>query len=139
MHSRDTSRRTFLASSVHSLGGAWLALHLPDIQAAGAYAREALRTGAPLATLTAQEARVVTAMAERILPSDDGPGAREAAVTPFMDRALGSFFGFMLEPVRDGVRDLDDRARRAHGGAPFADLPADAQDALLRDIETTQF
>jgi len=48
----------------------------------------------PLRFLTADEARVVQAAAERIFPSDaTGPGATEAAVVIYIDRQLAGPYG----------------------------------------------
>lgn len=131
-------RRAFLASSLHAAGGAWLALLLPDIERTAVAAREALRLGAPFQTLTAAEARIAEAVAVAIMPDDDTPGAGEAGVVHFMDRALGSFFDGMLPLIREGLADLDARAR-ARGADGFAALAAADRDATLREVESTPF
>ena len=56
----------------------------PAAQAPAVAAREALET------LTAQEADLLDLIAARLIPSDAlGPGAREAKVVRYIDRALG--------------------------------------------------
>ncbi len=106
-----------------------------------------------------QRATIAAAMA-RIIPTDDAPGAREADTIAFLDGYLaglgriyakpdGSGFETLtgkraeawklrLDRIRSvyvaGVADLDDRSRAAHG-AGFADLEADQQDAILRQID----
>lgn len=105
------SRRGFLEGfGAAGLGAAWFAMHAPAIAAAGQHAHASVAlaaTGAELpklSTLSADEARDIDAFAAAIVPSgDDGPGAREAGVVYFIDRALGSFFAGQREPI---LRDL---------------------------------
>lgn len=96
----------------------------------------------------------------RIIPSDDGPGAREAGCVDYLDgylsgtsriRAKPDGTGFVtldarsewawrqrLETLRrtyvEGLADLDRRANAAHS-ADFADLDDAAQDALLAELD----
>jgi gluconate 2-dehydrogenase gamma chain len=77
------------------------------------------------------EAETVEAMASRILPgTPDDPGAREADVIVYIDRALAGAYRDLQPLYRRGVAALDERARREHGGR-FAELPEDRQDALM--------
>jgi len=58
-------------------------------------------------TLGAAEAREIEAITSGIVPSgDDGPGAREAGVVDFIDRALGSFFASRHEGIAQGLAAL---------------------------------
>lgn len=140
MTDQTSSRRDFLATSAHTLGGAWLALNLPAIEAAGAYARRAVAEGHSFDVLTPQEARAFAAFAERIIPSDGTPGAREAGVIYFVDRALGTFTAPILLSIRSGLADLDVRTRSKHRQAvDFASLTPRQQDALIRSIEDSVF
>jgi hypothetical protein len=137
MSTSTPDRREFLAASMHAFGGAWLALLLPEIEAAGAFARLAAARGEPLATFTPAEARTFEAAAATIFPDDDTPGAVAAGVVHFADRALGTFLSQALEDVRAGLRDLDARARGTAGAASFADLPAEARAGVFREFEAT--
>jgi gluconate 2-dehydrogenase gamma chain len=106
-----------------------------------------------------QRATVRAAMA-RIIPTDDTPGATEAGTIDFLDRYLsgtryiyakpdGSGFEELtgkreeawrqrIDRIRksyeSGVRDLDERARSAHG-SDFVDLDPEQQDQVLRYLE----
>ena len=84
--------------------------------------------------LPAAEARIVDAIATRILPSDDGPGARETNALGFIDGQLSSGD---LAPLGMGViaiaRIVDGEATRRHSIA-FVDLDGDRQDAILSDL-----
>ena len=131
-------RREFLGTSLHALGGAWLMQLLPDIERASATARAAFLRQEPFRTLTPAEARIAEAVAVAIFPDDGTPGAREAGVVYFIDGALGSFFGGMLPLIREGLAQLDARARE-RDVAGFAALPAAARDDVLRAVETSPF
>jgi gluconate 2-dehydrogenase gamma chain len=140
----STSRREFLSSSGRFLGAGWLAAHLPVLAGLSACSREAAERGDPLTVLTPGEGETMGALAELILPSDDLPGAREAGVIHFVDGALGQLFPDMLEVIRPGLADLDERAAGAGGNgvAPagaFAAIPDDARAAIVREIEHTPF
>jgi gluconate 2-dehydrogenase gamma chain len=132
-----TTRRNFVAAG-GVLGAAWL---LKDLVGAGdalAYARQAVQqTPAPAFTaLTADEAAVIEAAAARIIPSDDTPGAKEAGVVYFIDRAFSTFQKNDLPQIQKLVVDLNRRARRRKPGvANFATLAAADQDAILKQIE----
>lgn len=82
MNISTQDRREFLATSVHALGGAWLAMLMPEIEAAGRAAGLALESGAQLATFTAAEARTFEAAAATIFPegrhAGRGDGRRAA-------------------------------------------------------------
>lgn len=136
----DPSRRDFLETSAAGFGGIWLAAQLPGIEAAAAYARTAAAEDGPLAALTDEEAREIEAIAARIIPTDDTPGAREAGVIRFIDRAFETFQAEGLPVAREGVSDLGARAFARDGSVTlFSELPAAQQDAVLREIETEPF
>jgi gluconate 2-dehydrogenase gamma chain len=134
------TRRQFLASSCYALGGAWLAVHLPAIEAAGAYARLAAAENRSFEVLTPREARAFAAFAERIFPTDDTPGAREAGVVHFADRALSSFGEPLLLSIRAGLADLEAKTKAKHRQATeFSSLTPRQQDGLIRAIEDSVF
>src|SRR5687768_4323894 len=109
-HSLSPSRRDFLAVSGSAASGAWLAGLAPLIGATQAFAREAHQNGLPFTTFTEREGADFDALAERIVPAGGTPGAREAGVVHFADRALGSFMDGLLPEVRTGLARLHERA-----------------------------
>ena len=141
MDPASTDRREFLASSVALLGGAWATMQLPALATLAAWARTAAAQQAPFTTLTPDEARTMEAFAAQIIPSDATlPGAREAGAIYFIDRALGSHFAQMKEPVKQGIADLDARARRRVKSAKsFADLDPANQIRVMRQVEEQPF
>jgi gluconate 2-dehydrogenase gamma chain len=131
------NRREFVAAT-GLLGAAWLIKDLMAAQDALAWARDALhQQPAPAFTaFTADEAAVLEAATSRIIPSDETPGAREAGVIYFMDRAFSTFQKDDLPHAKKLVTDLNRRARRRQRGATsFAALQPADQDAILKQIE----
>lgn len=110
--------------------------------------------------LTPERARVVGAAADRLFPADgDSPAATDLGVVDYIDGQLAGPWGRgerlfrqgpFLAPVDEGhgwqspmtpaeayahgLDALDGLARERHG-AGFAEIPAEAQDALLRACE----
>jgi gluconate 2-dehydrogenase gamma chain len=133
------TRREFVSSSAGMLGGGWLWLNLPFVATLSACAREAALNDEPFVLFTPEEGRAMRAFAARIIPSEPGsPGAEEAGAVWFADRALDGPFAGMLPPVREGLAELDARARDTHGAA-FAELDAAQQDALIGDVVDSPF
>lgn len=130
------TRRDFVSSAASALGGAWLARLAPLIAAAQACARDAMESGAAFGTFTPREGADFDALAARIVPTDDTPGAREAGAVYFADRALGRFLADLLPIVRAGLSDLSRRATAADSAAgAFADLSEARQDEVIGAIE----
>jgi gluconate 2-dehydrogenase gamma chain len=95
----------------------------------------AQRAAEPYKNLSAAEARTLEAIVARLIPSDArSPGALEAGAARYIDRALGDALAASRGAYTAGLAALDAHARGA-AGKPFADLAADRQDALLRDLE----
>jgi gluconate 2-dehydrogenase gamma chain len=136
-----TSRRGFMAT-VAGVGAAFVIHDWAAANAALAHAAQAVAQPATPAfsTLTAAEAAVIVAASARIIPTDDAPGATEAGVVYFIDRALSTFLKDQVAFTRRGIRELNTRARKhSKAATSFADLSASEQDAVLREIENTPF
>lgn len=112
---------------------------------------------------TDSERRCVSAMVERLIPSDElGPGAREANVIDFIDDQLAGFYGrgdrwYMQGPFHEGTKQqgyqfsepprglyrrgvvaLNKVCHDEYGGRPFADLDAATQDAILKRLDADE-
>ena len=93
--------------------------------------RPVLETGAAYAFFTRHEAETVAAAAARIFPTDElGPGATEAGVVYYIDRALAGHDRDLQDLYRRGVTLLD---RLASGS--FREAAPETQDAVLAAIE----
>jgi gluconate 2-dehydrogenase gamma chain len=90
---------------------------------------------AQLAAVSPSEARTLEAFLERLIPSDGtGPGAKEANVLRYMDRALaGQLFAFRA-PYVAALASLDAYSQTKFG-TDFADLTTAQQDAVLTDMD----
>jgi gluconate 2-dehydrogenase gamma chain len=137
------SRRKFLAGSgsmAALVGSPLLRAGLPGLAALSASACNARDKAGQFEVLTAPEARELEAIAARILPTTDTPGAREAGVIWFMDQSLGSIMKNGLETVRSGLAAFQQPIPDAFPGASlFSDLDEDDQDAYLKTQEETGF
>ena len=95
MSYRKHSRRAFLRVMSGALGGAWLTLDLSKVAHAAHEAQRAQEAAGAAATsfLSKAELADVDAIAAQIIPTDATPGAREAGVALFIDRALATSSG----------------------------------------------
>ncbi len=88
-----------------------------------------------LETFTSAEAEAVEAIVDRLIPSDaNGPGAAEARVARYIDRALGGELASLRATYSAGLAAVDVYAQGRFGAA-LADLPAAQQDAVLTAME----
>lgn len=136
------SRRSFLRESIATLAAAWLTLDWREVAAATGEARRAVRShvARPAAYLTPLEAAVVEAVAAQIIPSGTTPGAREAGVVFFIDRALATFFAHTAERFRTQLSDFHKACRGRHPGVDsFAGLSHEQQLEWLSSVERTPF
>ena len=118
-----------------------LASQAAGIAAAQEHAHQAVRTPrGSLEVLSRADAGEVEALAALIIPSGSTPGAREAGVIYFIDKALATFDRDKRNAYRDGLALL--AARRAElfpGSAGMASLSAEQQLQLARSLEGTEF
>ena len=141
MSADQLSRRAFLAAA-GAAGAAWLAVDAETLQAALVHARRTVALPPPYRfdALTAAQALDLEAVAMRIFPSDGTPGAKEAGVIHFIDKALSTFAAPQKDDVLKGLEDLNQRAgAKWPGTTSFAALAAGQQDELLKEIEKTPF
>jgi gluconate 2-dehydrogenase gamma chain len=142
MQKQGISRRLFLTRSLGGAGASWLLTKLPDVAAAQEHIHKTLLSGAEpkLEFFTVEQAASVEAIAARIIPSDETPGAREAHVIYFIDRALSTFDRDKQAIYANGLRRLGARAQSVRSGKPsFSSLGPEQQDKLLKEIEKTRF
>lgn len=84
--------------------------------------------------LTPTERKTLEAIAGRIMPTTDSPGAVEAAAPDYIDIALADPYKPQLTRYQRGLAELD-RYSTATFGKPFAALGADQQDETLENLE----
>ena len=94
---------------------------------------------APQSSLDAKQRRTVEAIVARLIPTDEnGPGAAEAQVARYIERALSGALRSEKGTYAAGLAGVDARAQAAHGAA-FAELSAEKQDAVLAAMEQSPF
>ena len=134
----DLNRRRFLWAGLRGAGSAWAVVHWPAIVAAGEHAAHlrAVVPAAKLEVLTAEQATEVEAAACRIIPADDTPGAREAGVIYFIDRALATFDADNRDGYAKGLPILQAKTQELFPGvAKFSQATAEQQDAVLKALD----
>ncbi len=142
MSTQEKSRRSFLIDSVAGIGGVWVAANYPGILAAEEFVLEAAESGQAdkFAFFTLEQAVEVEEMAAQIIPTDDTPGAREARVVAFIDRALVTFERDRQADYTQGIKDLAAEAKKLFPHADkFSELTFDQQIQVLTAIERTPF
>ncbi len=109
---------------------------------------------------TPEEGASVEALVDRLIPPDPGtPGGKDAGCAVFIDRQLAGPYGssaalYMRPPFREGTKtqgpqspqtpaaryrlglaSLDAHCRAKFAGKPFAAMPGEAQDQVIRGLE----
>lgn len=130
------SRRSFLQTGAALAGGSMLRFSAPGLAALSQAAHARKAEQAAFVILEPDEARELEAIAARILPTTDTPGAREAGVIYFLDQTLGTFNAGNLEFVRAGLEAF---AAGVPGGGSFSALTEAQQDAYLKTQEASSF
>ena len=142
MDNQDYSRRMFLINSLTGVSAAWLALRMPEIAAAQEHAHRAVESPVPIKFefLSPEQAVEVEVVAAQISPTDDSPGAREARVIYFIDRALTTFEKDKQPLYLKGLKDLQSRQKKMFkSSAKFSDLNAEQQIKVLKAFEKNPF
>ena len=140
MIGEELTRRVFLQGSGTFVGSTLMRAAAPSLAAVSLAACSARDEGAAFEVLTSAEAREIIAVAARIIPTSDTPGATEAGAVYFFDKALGSFFADSLEYGRMQLAAFQSGIAEAYPGAErFSDLDEADQDAYLKTQEQSPF
>jgi gluconate 2-dehydrogenase gamma chain len=134
------SRRDFVAT-VGSIGAVWLLSDVSERNEAIAHAAHQVTQAQPsLQYFTREQAAEIEALASRIIPTDDTPGAREAGVVYFIDRGLASFAKDQQAVFTEGLAKLPkDVGAKVRGESRFSALTPAQQDEVVKSIERTPF
>jgi hypothetical protein len=90
------------------------------------------------ALFTDADVALLDEIAETILPETDTPGAKAAAVGPFMAMMVTDvYYDNDQEVFAAGLRDVDERCRAANG-ADFMAASSDQRLALLEELDAEQ-
>jgi len=132
------SRRRFLLHSVGGISATWVATHWPAALAAAQHAHSSAQSAAPTRFdfFTPDMAAEIDAVAARIIPTNETPGAREAGVVYFIDRALATFASDDRRLYADGMAELQARAREMFPVVEkFSAATIEQQDEILRSLD----
>jgi gluconate 2-dehydrogenase gamma chain len=146
----NSDRRSILQVLAAALGAAALPVHWSEVLQAAQAAHgnhtdtshnAAAPDSAPKITfLSAADAADIEAVAAQIIPTDDTPGAREAGVIYFIDRALATFLAQLASEYHDLLAEFRTAFRAKHpDAASFASLPSEQQIAFLKTVDRTHF
>jgi len=86
--------------------------------------------------LTGEQRRVLTAAVERILPSDDGPGAAETGAAAYIERLLETNPFRSWQPLFDDGLDRFEELTAELYGKPFSEGSPEERDEVLRRFQT---
>jgi hypothetical protein len=140
MISDGLTRRTFLQGSGTFVGSTMMRAAAPSLVAVSQAACTARDEGAAFENITSAEAREFIAIAARILPTTDTPGATEAGAVYFVDKAFGTFLADTLELARVQLAEFQSGIADAYPAADrFSDLDEADQDAYLKMKEQSPF
>src|SRR5205823_9587771 len=129
------SRRDWILGALGSISSTAVA-------AAQDYAHQAVRqtTAARFEFFDTSTADEIAAIAAQILPSEDGPGAREAGVIFFIDRALKTFDSDKQDVYGTGMVEVQSIRRKMFpASTSIAGLSREQQCQLIRAIDKSEF
>lgn len=134
------SRRRFLQSAGSLSGAVYLRLASPAIIAITQSACSARQEAAAFRILNDAEAADFAAIAARIIPTTDTPGASEAGVIHFIDNAFADEMSGQLGAARIGLANFNAALADSEAAdKAFGDLEDHDQDAFLETQEESDF
>jgi gluconate 2-dehydrogenase gamma chain len=132
----EDSRRAFLSRLLAGTGAVVAFGALPDFSLAYDHAAAQVNgVENKLVFFTPEEAQQMEAVCEQIIPSDDGPGAREAGAMYFIDYALSQTEPHLQPIFRSGLKKL----AAACAPGKFNELGTSQQIVVLKKLEQSEF
>lgn len=134
-------RRSFLSMGAAGISAAWLTANWPSMVSAATHAHRAIASPEPakFEFFKPEDAAEVEAMASRIIPSDETPGAKEAGVIFFIDRALVTFAVDSQKDYREGIAQVQALvAEKFPGVKKFSAATPEQQDAVLEVLSNSK-
>ena len=124
MNSRSNlSRRKFLKMAAVGVGSLGIAQGCRSQRAPNLY------------YFTVNEARLVEAISDQIIPPDEWPGGRESGVMNFIDKQLAGPYRRYRSDYRTGLRAIDEECMRRYGKS-FESLSWDRQTSFLIEMQS---
>ncbi len=136
----NVSRRQFLQSASSLSGIAYFRLTGPALATIAQTACAAKQESASYRVLGSVEAADFEAIAARIIPTTDTPGATEAGVIHFFDNAFADEMSDRLDDARAGLAAFNALIKDSGSMADrYSDLDPGAQDVFLHTQDTSEF
>ncbi|HYK39483.1 MAG TPA: gluconate 2-dehydrogenase subunit 3 family protein [Candidatus Eremiobacteraceae bacterium] len=113
----------------------------PAMVSAATHAHAAVASTTPpkFEFLNPEEAAEIEAIASRIIPSDETPGAKEAGVIYFIDRALATFASDSQADYREGLEEVHAiLVEKFPSVKKFSAATTEQQDAVLEALSTSK-
>ena len=135
---KDLSRRGFLSQGLTGISAAWISAHWPALLSAASHARQAAqsRTLARFEFFSPEQAAEIDAISARIIPTTDTPGAQQAGVVFFIDRALVTFAKDDQKIYAEGLPELQAEVRELFPSvAKFSAATPEQQDQILQSFD----
>ncbi len=126
---RSMSRREFLERTIQGSALLWVGEGIARPRAARAASQSQ-----KLAALSIPEWKTVEAIAARILPTDQDPGAREAGCINFIDKALANEDAMILPLYQMSLAALEGHCQAVFKNS-FAELSEERQEKVLVQVE----
>jgi gluconate 2-dehydrogenase subunit 3-like protein len=141
MESASLSRRSLLQAIAAIVASAATPLDWTEVASAMDGAHAAGPGADPKLTFfNASDAADIEAVAAQIVPTDDSPGAQEAGVVYFIDRALATFYAQLAGDYRAQLAAFQSAFRARHPHAvSFASLTSAQQVEYLKQVDETPF
>jgi gluconate 2-dehydrogenase gamma chain len=139
--SANAARRKFIFQASGIAGAAWMQAQWPSLVAAAQHAHQAIQSkqSAKFQVLTSEQAREVEAIAARILPTDELPGATEAGVVYFIDHALKTFASETRPVYEKGLVSVNELTAKMFPGVQrFSAATTGQQDKILTALEEAE-
>ena len=136
---KTVSRRAFLQVAGAVSGSTYLRLGGAALAAVTQAACSAKEEASAFQILQQDEARDFIAIAARIIPTTDTPGAIDAGVIYFLDNAFANMWQSRLASARAGLAEFNAALRGAGHANSFDELTDEQQDEFLRSQEHSAF
>jgi hypothetical protein len=134
----NLSRRGFLSQTLTGISAAWVSAHWPAMLSAATHARQSVKSAAPakFEFFSPEQAAEIEAIASRIIPTTDTPGAHEAGVVFFIDRALITFAKDNQKLYSEGLLELQARSHELFPAVnKFSAAAPEQQDQILESFD----
>lgn len=132
------TRRAILSQGLAGMSAAWVSAHWPAMLSAAAHARHVAQSAAPakFEFFSSEQAVEVEALSACIIPTTDTPGAREAGVVFYIDRALVTFAKAQRKKYSDGLSEVQAVVREMFPGTEkFSAVSSVQQDQILHSLD----